>query len=440
MPDTTKKIFVLDTSVLLYSAASFRSFGSKEVVIPYVVLEELDRFKTRDDEVGRNARQVARELNVLRQEAQLSDGVSLNTVGGLLRVELNHAEPLAPLDVINNADDRILNVCLGLMSQGREVVLVSKDINLIVRADVLRIKAQDYETDKTVQEASDIYTGTLSIQVADQVISNFYSDVPVYLEDFYEGSLLPNQYMTLVSLSDPGKSALARYQRPGKPLCRLRSPKEVWGVKPRSREQQFVLDAMMNKDIPLVTFTGNAGTGKTLLALACCLQLVQEDQAYDRLIVSRPVQPMGKDIGYLPGTVMEKMDPWMGPIKDAINFLMRGKAKGHDVYMDMVDMGVLEVEPLTYLRGRSLPKTLFLIDEAQDLSRQEMKTIVSRMGEESKLILIGDVKQISNPYLDPTNSGLSNVIEKFKNYDISAHVTLVKGERSSLATIASEIL
>jgi PhoH-like ATPase len=246
--------------------------------------------------------------------------------------------------------------------------------------------------------------------------------------------------MTLVSLSDPGKSALARYQRPGKPLSRLRSPKEVWGVKPRSREQQFVLDAMMNKDIPLVTFTGNAGTGKTLLALACCLQLVQEDQAYDRLIVSRPVQPMGKDIGYLPGTVMEKMDPWMGPIKDAINFLMRGKAKSHDVYMDMIDMGVLEIEPLTYLRGRSLPKTIFLIDEAQDLSRQEMKTIVSRMGEESKLILIGDVKQISNPYLDPTNSGLSNVIEKFKTYDVSAHVTLVKGERSTLATIASDIL
>ena len=196
----------------------------------------------------------------------------------------------------------------------------------------------------------------------------------------------------------------------------------------------------MDPEIPLVTLVGLAGSGKSLMALACALELVEDLHVYDKLVVSRPVQPMGKDIGYLPGTVQEKLDPWMGPVKDAINFLTRNRNPGEDAYEHMIETGMLEVEALTYIRGRSIPNTLFLLDEAQDLTRAELKTIISRMGENSKLIITGDVMQISNAYLDATNTGLANVVEKFKSHKVSAHVTLEKGERSPLATLASEIL
>lgn len=434
------KIFCLDTSVLLYSSQSIRSFGSKQVVIPYVVLDELDKFKTRDGEVGKNARQVARELDKLRKDGRLDEGVVITPRGGTLRIELGFQECLSSYLDLSRNDDRILNVCLGLKQSGNEVVLVSKDINLKVRADVLGITAQDFNADKSVSSISDIYTGTRSIVVPDSVIDEFYDGEALLPEELGIEGVEPNCYFTLTSEFDSGKSALAKTGGPLKPFVKLRPTKNIWGISPRNREQQFAMDSLLDPNIPLVTLTGQAGTGKTLVAIACALHLVQDKSAYDRLIVSRPIQPMGKDIGYLPGSLQEKLDPWMGPIKDAVDFLTRGKAKSNNVYDHMVETGMLQVEPLTFIRGRSLPSTLFIIDEAQNLSRHEVKTIVSRMGENSKIILIGDVSQIDNPYLDPTSNGLSNVIERFKSSDLSSHITFTRGERSRLATVACEIL
>ncbi len=438
------KCYVLDTSVLLHSSNSIRSFSDNAVVIPYVVLQELDKFKTRDDEVGRNARQVTRDLNALRELGSLSDGVTVNESGGTVRVEFGLLESQHAAMTVENNDDRILNVVLGLAKLG-PAILVTKDINLMIRADVFGVKAEDFFADKLVGDASELYSGTATITVPADVIDAFYAGDNTYYDKFTEQTLYPNQYLTLVSEVDPGKTALAKVVTHDRPLARVKKAKVLTGVSPRNREQQFLIDAMMDKDISIVSVTGAAGCGKTLISLACCLQMIDEDR-YQKLIVSRPIQPMGKDIGFLPGTAMEKMDPWMGPIKDAINFLNKGKGSKHgqgpgqDVFSDMIAFGVLEVEPLAYIRGRSLPNTLFLIDEAEDLTRPEIKTIVSRMGEDSKIILIGDVMQITNPYVDSTNNGLSIVAEKFKDYEFAAHLTLTKGERSELATIASKIL
>jgi PhoH-like ATPase len=437
MPNTT---YVLDTSVLLYNANSIRSFGDNSVVIPYVVLEELDKFKGREDIVGTNARTVSRALNDLRKNGLLSQGVPVNDEGGILVVALNFNEPQTSLlPKINQNDDRILNVCLGLAKNVRRVVLVTQDINLAVRADVLGITAESFETDRPVDSASAIYTGTDVLVVSDSFIEGLYAGDELFPSDlgvpFY-----PNQYFTLTSDSVANKTALVRVVSEHTPLLRMSSKRGAWGIKPRNREQQFAIDALLDPSVCLLTLTGPAGTGKSLLSLACALQQVQEDNVYDRLVVSRPVQPLGRDIGYLPGTADEKMDPWMGPIRDALEFLIRGKKQGRDMFKEMLDLRMLNIQPLTYIRGRSMPGTLFIIDEAQDMTRAEMKTVVSRMGENSKLVLIGDVLQISNPYLHSTTSGLTNVVEKFKPYDIAAHVTLQKGERSALATIAADIL
>jgi len=798
MPATKK--FVLDTSVLLYSANSLHAFGKNDVILPYAVLDELDKFKSRDDSVGVNARRVARELNELRKEASLSDGVVINPSGGLLRVELNFVsyasdKAIGVLDLSKN-DDRILNVCLGLQqesSKDTDIILVTKDINLAVRADVLKIKAQDYDTDRLVDSVEEMYTGSSAISVPDNLIDDFYGKVEIYPEELGI-DVPPNHYITLVSEEDPNKTALGRVVGQNLPIQRLRGAKGLWGIRARNREQQFVIDALLDPSIKLLSLSGAAGVGKaqpldslvltpsgyvsmgslsegdavstpdgsfskitgvfpqgnldiyrvefsdgtsteccndhlwetrteldrakgrrgtvktlgeiretlfsrenlgtprsnhsipmtkpvnfvssievpldpyclglllgdgglshpstvyfstadeelalalcaahadttlikckgsnydyriirntgkiaynpvkeilkelelfgctsenkfiphvykwssvanrvallqglmdtdgtvdkrgtavtyttvsqrlaedikflvesiggkvvirprtasytykgdkkegklsyrlflsfppdiipfkltrkidrhrprsnypptryirkvektgkkeaqcimidsddhlymtnnfivthnTLLALAGALQLVQETEEYTRLVVSRPVQPMGRDIGFLPGDVMDKMSPWMGPVKDSLEFLMRGKDKSRDIYSEMIGLKMLEVEPLTYIRGRSMPNIIFILDEAQDMTRPEIKTLVSRMGEGSKLVLIGDVMQISNPYLDSTNNGLSNVIEKFKPYNFSAHITLTKGERSELATVAGEIL
>jgi PhoH-like ATPase len=441
-----KKTFVIDTSVLLYNASSMRSFGSKNVVIPYAVLEELDRFKTREGEIGRNARQVVRELNELRKVGKLNEGVEVTTKGGILRVVLCREDESGGVLDMSLADDRILSVCLMLASKAgtAEVVLVTKDINLAVKAEALNLEAKDFNSDKLVESASDLYKGCAELSVPGELIDRMFNEKVFTSEiaDYIEEDLHVNQYMTLSALDGSGKSVLCRAGDFDQPLKVLRSTAPAWDVSPRNREQHFAFDALLDDTIPLVTLTGLAGSGKSLIALACALHQVQDLNKYDRLVVSRPVQPMGKDIGYLPGSVQEKLDPWMGPLKDCINFLTN-KGRGpsdNSTYDHMIETGMLEVEALTYIRGRSMPNTLFLLDEAQDLTRAEIKTIISRMGDNSKLIITGDVMQISNPYLDATNTGLASVVERFKDHKVAAHVTLEKGERSLLATIASNIL
>lgn len=446
MRDT--RTFILDTSTLLYNASSIRAFGSKNVVIPYPVLEELDRFKDREGEIGKNARQVVRELNELRKVGSLSGGVEVTPKGGVLTVILidtNGAR--SPSLDLSLTDDRILNICLRVQQElvAHGTVLVTKDINLAVKAEALGLEAQDFTSDRLIESADDLYKGCVSLKCAPGLIDDLYEGEVLFTEDLEEElgedvSLYPNQYITLGSEQEPGKSILLRAGSPGEPVKVLKTIKPSWGVSPRNREQHFAFDALMDPNIPLVTLVGLAGSGKSLMALACALEQVEDLGIYDKLVVSRPVQPMGKDIGYLPGTVQEKLDPWMGPVKDAINFLTRNRKPGEDAYEHMIETGMLEVEALTYIRGRSIPNTLFLLDEAQDLTRAELKTIISRMGENSKLIITGDVMQISNSYLDATNTGLANVVEKFKTQKVSAHVTLEKGERSLLASVASDIL
>lgn len=446
------RTFILDTSTLLYNASCIRAFGSKNVVIPYPVLEELDRFKDREGEVGKNARQVVRELNALRKSGSLSSGVTVTPKGGELTVILldDKGSRSNSLD-LSLADDRILNICLRVQETlatnggGHQVVLVTKDINLAVKAEALGLVAQDFTSDKLVESAADLYTGCAKITCPAKLIDALYNGEVVLTQDIEEyipegDELYPNQYLSICASDSPGKSILLRAGNPLDPLKVLKSPRPSWGVTPRNREQHFAFDALMDPNIPLVTLVGLAGSGKSLLSLACALEQVHDLGVYDKLVVSRPIQPMGKDLGYLPGILAEKLDPWMGPVKDAINFLTRNRNPDEDAYRHMIDTGMLEVEALTYIRGRSIPNTLFLLDEAQDLTRAEIKTIISRMGENSKLIITGDVMQISNTYLDATNTGLANVVEKFKSHKVSAHVTLEKGERSILATIASEIL
>jgi len=443
-----KKSFILDTSTLLYNASSIRAFGSKNVVIPYPVLEELDRFKDREGEIGKNARQVVRELNELRKIGSLSEGVEVTPKGGVLTVILIDSHgPRSPSLDLSVADDRILNICLRVKEElpAQEIVLVTKDINLAVKAEALGLEAQDFTSDRLIESADDLYKGCISLKCDSELIDSLYEGEVLFTGDLAEElgekvKLYPNQYITLSSEQEPGKSILLRAGTTHEPVKVLKTARPSWGVSPRNREQHFAFDALMDPDIPLVTLVGLAGSGKSLMALACALEQVEDLGIYDKLVVSRPVQPMGKDIGYLPGTVQEKLDPWMGPVKDAINFLTRNRKPGEDAYEHMIETGMLEVEALTYIRGRSIPNTLFLLDEAQDLTRAEIKTIISRMGENSKLIITGDVMQISNSYLDATNTGLANVVEKFKSHKVSAHVTLQKGERSPLATIASEIL
>jgi len=442
-----KKSFILDTSTLLYNASSLRAFGSKNVVVPYPVLEELDRFKDREGEIGKNARQVVRELNELRKSGNLSEGVQVTPKGGILTVILTKGDVLAKSLNMKLADDRILNICLqvqAVMSEDIDTILVTKDINLAVKAEALGLIAQDFTSDKLIESADDLYKGCMAAEGPAALIDRLYAGEQVTTEELATAtsceSIEPNQYITLTANDSLGKAILLRGNEGHEAVKVINKDRASWGVSPRNKEQRFAFDALMDPDIPLVTLVGLAGSGKSLLALACALEQVQDMQLYDRLVVSRPVQPMGKDIGFLPGTLQEKMDPWMGPVKDAINFLTRKRKDGEDAYEHMIETGMLEVEALTYIRGRSIPNTLFLLDEAQDLTRAEIKTIISRMCENSKLIITGDVMQISNPYLDATNTGLASVVERFKSHKVAAHVTLEKGERSALATLASEIL
>ncbi len=438
-----RKTFVLDTNVLLHDPNSIFSFKDNDVIIPIVVIEELDRFKKGLDEIGRNARQVSRHLDELRMKNKLSAGVDLDN-GGRLTVELNHNHnvecPLPPGMEITAADNRILlvSLCLSREQGADKVVLVTKDTNLRIKADALGVRTEDYETGTV--DISEQYSGEAELETEPEALNQFFEKGEMAVD----GGFYPNQFVLIKDKTNPNHTGLSRYHQKKKALVKLIHGKDaVWGVTARNKEQSYALDLLLDDDVKLVTLVGQAGTGKTLLALAAGLERTVEERTYNRLVVSRPIFPLGRDLGFLPGDVEEKLKPWMQPIFDNLEFLMgpsEGRGRKPKDYHGLVDLGMLELEPLTYIRGRSMPNRYLIVDEAQNLTPHEIKTIITRAGDGTKIVLTGDPYQIDNPYIDSASNGLTFVAERFKNESISGHITLKKGERSRLAELAAELL
>ena len=434
-----KKTYILDTNVFLTNANSVYEFRNNDIVVPLKVLDEIDKHKKRQDGVGLNARMIIRILDDLRTKGNLHKGVRIQKGKGILSVRGYDTEDLPIGCDIESADNEILTTALTEMKHNpkRKVILVTRDINMRVKCDSLEIKTEDYAPNKVVDDEKHLFTGLRKHLVDDQLIDQFYSGEEIYFEKD-EGDFFPNQFLMLVSNSNEKKSALAKFVNHDSKLEKVVEPKDVcWGLKARNKEQTFAMSLLNDPDIPIVTLVGKAGCGKTLLAIAAGLDQVLEQQRYKKLIVSRPVQPLGKDIGYLPGTMEEKMRPWLMPIQDNIDFLLNGRSKSMEMFFED---GTIQIEALTYIRGRSISNAYVIIDEAQNLTTHELKTIITRVGENTKIILTGDVEQIDSVYLDATSNGLSYAVEKFKHHGLAGHVTLTKGERSKVATLASKIL
>tara|TARA_R100001126_G_scaffold48637_1_gene27401 strand:+ start:627 stop:1964 length:1338 start_codon:yes stop_codon:yes gene_type:complete len=443
----TKKNYVLDTSVYLTEASSIYKFERNDIFIPLKVLEEVDGHKKRQDSVGANARAFIKSLDELRAKGNLEKGVRIDTGLGILKVVSYSAlnDVIFPPDLdMRHPDHTIIATAKAIQMNEpkRKTILVSRDINMRVICDSIGLSAEDYVSEKAVRSSDELYNGFVIQPVDDQVIDRYYAGEEVFIdkEDLSE-VWYPNQYVMLVSNENEKKSALACFKGPHEPLKNI-IHKSIpdWKIESRNKEQAFAIDMLMNPEIKIVSLVGRAGSGKTLMAIAAGLQqtigLRSEQNHYSRLIVSRPVQPLGKDIGFLPGTMEEKMLPWLMPIQDNLKFLM-GDRTSLEMYMDK---GKIELEALTYIRGRSIANAFIIIDEAQNLTKHEVKTIITRIGEGTKIVLTGDVEQIDNVYVNETSNGLAHAIEKFKEYRIAGHVTFRKGERSELATLASKVL
>ncbi len=457
------KIFVLDTNVLLYSAGSIESFADNDVVIPMTVVEELDKFKKNGDEIGRNARQVIRKLDKLRESGNLREGAPLASVSGAatgklrvisstaLRRQLGDAE-LAEVfqsDLENHSpDNHILEVAflLKLLHKNVKVIFISKDINLRLKADALGLHVMDYEREKIKTDAP--YTGFRSVDLPEKEFrelsrAGFCQEAPK--------GMMPNEFVVFKNTATPGQNLIARMFPNGKLSLIHHDPAPLWNVSPRNREQRMALDLLCDPAISLVTMTGGAGTGKTLLALAAALEAVLKKNDFEKILVSRPIVPLGNDIGFLPGDKGSKLHSWMQPIYDNLEYLLRAEtaengAKGRTRYQggyspeSLVASQRLELEAITYIRGRSLPRQFVIIDEAQNLTAHEVKTIISRAGEKTKIVLTGDPHQIDNPYIDSSSNGLTYLVERFKGQAIFGHVTLARSERSALSALAAGLL
>ncbi|MBI2608485.1 MAG: PhoH family protein [Deltaproteobacteria bacterium] len=442
-----KKRFLLDTNVLLYDPQAMFRFENNEVVICLTVIQELDKFKRRLDETGRNAREVVRHLDEIRERGLLTEGIEIEK-GSVLRVDLCLEEEkgsLAPELQGDSHTDAILLATARRYQKDEErpVILVTKDANLRVRADALGIVVEDYEPQSV--DIEDLYSGTRILDVPGEVVDRFFAERKLELSpQLY--SFYPNEFLILKDNANESHTALARFHADKGLLLPLAKKKEgVWGITPKNVEQNFALDLLLDDSVQLVSLIGKAGTGKTLLALAVGLSKTIDEGRYHKLLVSRPVFPMGKDIGYLPGDLEEKLNPWMQPIFDNVEFLLGGTGKEYykrasGGYKDLVNQGMLNIEPLTYIRGRSIPNQYLIVDEAQNLSPHEIKTIMTRVGENTKIVLTGDCYQIDNPYIDSANNGLTYVVERFKEEGIAGHVTLTKGERSQLSELATKLL
>lgn len=437
-----KTIYVLDTSVFLTNANSVYAYGDNDIIVPMKVLEEIDKHKKRQDSVGSNARTIIRIFDDLREVGSLYKGVLLQEGKGMLTVRPSAIDVHAylPDDLSPDVPDHKI---IATAMQEREktpendVILVSRDVNMRVICDALGLPTEDYNPDQVLESGEQVYTGHREILVEDNVIDDFYAANPIELPEEDKKTLFSNEFVMLKSNINESRAALTRYVDDVNPLRMLMKRKNFFGISPRNMEQNFAMDLLFDKSIPVVTLLGSAGTGKTLCALSAGLEQVLQTEDYTRLIVSRPIQPLGKEIGFLPGTMEEKMAPWLTPIQDNLQFLM-----GNDKLMlqEYLDRGTIEMEAITYIRGRSISKAFIIIDEAQNLTRHELKTIITRVGEDSKLILTGDIEQIDNAYVDETSNGLTYAVEKFKEHSLAGHVTFSKGERSAIATLAAKIL
>lgn len=436
-----RKTFVIDTNILLHDPDAIRKFKDSDVVIPLIVIEELDGMKRLSDELGKNARYVIRYIDAIkRQGGSLPDGVMIeNGIKVRIHVEIRSPEKKSfPLPLDRNTN-KILMIAFQLQESGEKVVVVSKDFVMRVKAEAIGLEAEDYENLKFSYEK--IYRGYRKIEVAKRDIDLFYKDG--FLDPkFGQGDFAPNEYAILTCPEQ--SSAVCKYNSVTKklePLAKL--TRDIWGIHPLNLEQKCAIDLLLRDDIPLVTLLGPAGTGKTLLALAVGMRKVFDEAVYTKILVSRPIIPLGKDIGYLPGTKEEKLYHWMQPIYDNLEFLCQsitGKDAGKDAQQWIMDSKKLEMEAVTYIRGRSLPKMYMIIDEAQNLTPHEVKTIVSRAGKGTKVVLTGDPTQIDNPYLDKDSNALTFLVGKMQEYPVYGHIFLEKTERSELAAIAAEIL
>jgi PhoH-like ATPase len=437
------KVFVLDTNVLLHDPRAIFKFDEHEVVLPIYVIEEVDHFKREMNELGRNARMLSRFVDELREEApeNLQAGVKLPS-GGCLRVAV-------PDDVLHDkngrsADHKILQVALLERDAHpqQSTIFVTMDSNLRIRADALGLRAESYEGGRIPSE--ELYSGFQTVSGRVELVDQLAKRVAVPLSELESEGLYPNACIVLTDECNAKHTALGRVDPAGGQIIPLRVPREgSWGVKPRNLEQSFALDLLLDDNVKLVTLVGRAGTGKTLLAVAAGLRKVVFEGIYARMLVSRPIFPLGRDVGYLPGTIEEKLNPWMQPIFDNLEYIFTtggGRLDAGRSYEELIAAGTIQVEPLTYIRGRTLPNQFLIVDEAQNLTPHEVKTIITRCGTDTKIILTGDPDQIDNPYVDAQSNGLATVAERFKAERIGGHVTLTKGERSELAERATQLL
>ncbi|MDX9911930.1 MAG: PhoH family protein [Phycisphaerales bacterium] len=472
--ESGKKTFVIDTNVLLHNPNALFVFQEHDVVVPFPVIEELDKMKRRDDDLGRSARQCIRHLDHLRTSGSLTKGVAwgglvvrpnqpgsiANGHTGLIRIDVQEHPRPDILDDPSN-DNRIIAAAFALKQEGARVVFVSKDLAARIKSDTLGIETEDFENQKV--DADRLYTGYIDTTCDGALIDELYRDrmLPVSaLEpvlgatdergNAYTRELAPNQFVLLRDVEDENHTGLGRRLADTEHVIPITGPrKPVFGIMARNVQQTMALDLLMDDEIRMVTLLGSAGTGKTLVAIAAGMAKVFSEQRYDKLLVARPIMPMGRDIGYLPGDKDEKLGAWMQPIFDNLSYLLstRGAqgqhAESHSTEQrveKLIADGKLVLEPLTYIRGRSIPHQFMIVDEAQNLTPHEVKTIASRVGEGTKLVLTGDVGQIDNPYLDQSSNGLSYAVEKMKGVGIVGHVTLARSERSQLASLAASRL
>ena len=438
------KNYILDTNVVLHDPNSLLNFADNHVLIPIEVIEEIDRFKRESSELGQNARQVSRMLDGFRGEGSLSEGVKLPN-GGKLKIAFqknghSHANGDSHILNSNSVDNRILAFAASIQKAQPKnpTILVSKDINLRIKADALGLQAEDYENDRVLIQ--DLYTGMIEMSVSPEKMATFRANGELEINGGKK--YFPNEFCTLIDEANPKKAALTKVDATGTKLVPIIDCREgIWGIKPRNREQHYAFDALLDDRIKLVTLMGKAGTGKTLMAMAAGLKRTVLDREFRRLVVARPTISMGKELGFLPGSLEEKLAPWMQPIHDALEMLS-DLNMGHDHRRsgDLMRSGSIVVEALSYIRGRSIANQFMVIDEAQNLTPLEAKTIITRVGRGTKIIFTGDPYQIDNPYVDSSSNGFNYIVSRFRDQAIAAHIELQKGERSELAELAANIL